>query len=166
MGTHIPIKAPYVDEHIYVNRKRFLSLNIQVVCNADGLIISYNTRYPGSNPDAFIYDNCALRTRFEAGEFGENYLLAGDSRYTLDIYLLLPLLNTKINPLQQKSHPNTRNHRADIWHTKVKIQASASFWRNSLELVENDGEKNIAEEAAECGTGHAVRGCSIANWFS
>lgn len=45
------------------------------MCNADGLITSYNTGYPGSTHDAFIWSDCAFRTRFEAGEFGENYLL-------------------------------------------------------------------------------------------
>ena len=47
-GSHIPIKAPAVDEGLYVNRKGFHSLNIQVVCNADGLIISYCVKFPGN----------------------------------------------------------------------------------------------------------------------
>lgn len=37
-GTHIPIKVSFVDEHIYVNKKMFHLLYLQVVCNAYGLI--------------------------------------------------------------------------------------------------------------------------------
>ena len=33
-GTLIPIKAPSVDEHLYVCRKGYYALNIQSVCNA------------------------------------------------------------------------------------------------------------------------------------
>ncbi|KAG0717178.1 putative nuclease HARBI1 [Chionoecetes opilio] len=45
--THIAIKAPSIDEHLYVNRKRYHSLNVQVVCNARGLITSFCARFPG-----------------------------------------------------------------------------------------------------------------------
>lgn len=30
-GTHVAITTPYVDEHLYVNRKRYHSLNVMVV---------------------------------------------------------------------------------------------------------------------------------------
>ena len=33
-GTHIPIKAPSVNEHIYMNRKHFHSRNVQVICDS------------------------------------------------------------------------------------------------------------------------------------
>ena len=47
-GTHVAIKGPSVDEGLYVNRKRFYSLNVQVICNADRVITSYCARYPGN----------------------------------------------------------------------------------------------------------------------
>ena len=46
-GTHVAIKGPTQDEELYYNRKRFHSLNVQAVCNAAGLIISYSARFPG-----------------------------------------------------------------------------------------------------------------------
>ncbi|XP_047468574.1 putative nuclease HARBI1 [Penaeus chinensis] len=196
-GTHIPIKAPYVDEHIYVNRKRFHSLNLQVVCNADGLITSYNTRYPGSTHDAFIWSNCALRTRFETGEFGENYLL-GDSGYPLEPYLLTPLLNPRTpgETRYNRSHTRTRviieqtfgilksrfrclhHSGGTLQYDPVKcskIAIACLLLHNYCvkrripvpqEIVENDGEMNIAAEAAERGTGQAVRARLIENWYS
>ena len=74
-GSHIPIKAPSRDEEIYINRKRFHSLNIQVVSDANRKILSYNVNYPGSTHDAFIWRNCILRTRFQNGSFREGLLL-------------------------------------------------------------------------------------------
>lgn len=73
--THIAIKAPAVDENVYVNRKRYHSLNIQVVAIADNKIINYSAKFPGSTHDSFIWTNCALRRRFTRGEFGHSYLL-------------------------------------------------------------------------------------------
>ena len=51
-GTHIPIKAPSVNEHIYVNRKHFYSLNVQVICDSKQLILNYCCKYPGSTHGA------------------------------------------------------------------------------------------------------------------
>ncbi|XP_045133082.1 putative nuclease HARBI1 [Portunus trituberculatus] len=53
-GTHIPIAAPPVDEELYINRKNFHSLNIQVVCNADYIFQDYCCRFPGSTYDSFV----------------------------------------------------------------------------------------------------------------
>ena len=34
-GTHIAIRSPSKDEHLFVNRKSFHSINVQGVCDAD-----------------------------------------------------------------------------------------------------------------------------------
>ncbi|KAG0712129.1 putative nuclease HARBI1 [Chionoecetes opilio] len=49
-GTHVAIKGPSVDENIYVNRKRYHSMNVQVMCDAAKLIISFCARFPVTHP--------------------------------------------------------------------------------------------------------------------
>ncbi|XP_069165794.1 putative nuclease HARBI1 [Procambarus clarkii] len=107
--THVPIKAPKVEENIYVNRKQYHSLNIQVVSNPDNVIMDFCARYPGSTHDAFIWANSRLHDRFEAGEFGISYLL-GDSGYPLQHNLLTPFTNHENPPeeLYNRSHARTR----------------------------------------------------------
>lgn len=47
-GTHVAIKAPgAAEEAAYLNRKRYHSLNVQVVCDSSGMIISFSARFPG-----------------------------------------------------------------------------------------------------------------------
>ncbi|XP_042889388.1 putative nuclease HARBI1 [Penaeus japonicus] len=107
--THVSIKAPVIDEHLYVNRKRYHSLNVQVVCNADGLITNYNPKYPGSTHDAFIWANSFLRQRFEAGAFGD-YFLLGDNGYPCEPYIMTPVINpsTPAEGRYNRTHTRTR----------------------------------------------------------
>ncbi|XP_063839756.1 putative nuclease HARBI1, partial [Scylla paramamosain] len=64
-GTHIRIVSPHVDEHVYVNRKRYHSINVQVVFDAHYKILDIVARWPGSVNDARILDKSALKLMFE-----------------------------------------------------------------------------------------------------
>ena len=89
-GTLIPIKAPSVDEHLYVCRKGYHALNIQCVCNAKKQFLDVVARWPGSTHDAHIWNHCNLSLAFESGEIHNDWLL-GDSAYGLKPLLLTPL---------------------------------------------------------------------------
>ena len=48
-GTHIPIIAPPIDECAYVNRKKFHSINVQAVCDANMIFLDVVAKWPGSH---------------------------------------------------------------------------------------------------------------------
>lgn len=107
--THIAIKAPQINEDVYVNRKQYHSLNIQVIANSDQVITSYSAKYPGSSHDSYIWRNSCVRRSFNRGEFGHSYLL-DDSGYPLEPFLMTPIENPA-NPAEQRynrSHMRTR----------------------------------------------------------
>ncbi len=51
-GTHIPIKAPYDNPEQYVSRKKFHSVQLQGVCDADRFFTDVYSAYPGSVHDS------------------------------------------------------------------------------------------------------------------
>jgi hypothetical protein len=89
-GTLIPIKAPSVDEHLYVCRKGYHALNIECVCSANNQFLDVVAHWPGSTHDAHIWNNCNLSLAFESGEIHNDWL-HGDSAYGLKPWLLTPL---------------------------------------------------------------------------
>ena len=103
-------QSPSIDEHLYVNRKNFHSINIQGVCDAELKFLNIIAKWPGSTHDSFIWNNCALKEMFEDGTISDGWLL-GDSAYPLRPWLLTPVLNpdTPSEARYNDSHIRTRN---------------------------------------------------------
>ena len=114
-GSQFAIKCPSQNEAVYVNRKGFHSLNVQLVCDSDLIITDIVVKYPGSTHDAFIFQFSALHRRLQSQEFPHSWLL-GDSGYPNLPYLLTPVGN----PISTKERHYNRAHRK----TRVKIECA------------------------------------------
>ena len=82
-GTHVRIQAPSLYENVYVNRKGYHSINVQLVCDADLKIMNAVVKKPGSAHDARILRESALFAAFEADTPPLHGHLLGDSGYML-----------------------------------------------------------------------------------
>ncbi|XP_039538963.1 putative nuclease HARBI1 [Pimephales promelas] len=107
-GTHIPIKAPSINEGDYVNRKSVHSINVQVICDATHLITNVEAKWPGSVHDARIFRESSLCNKFEQGHF-YGYLL-GDRGYPCLPYMMTPYPDPEPGPQTRfnRSHSRTR----------------------------------------------------------
>lgn len=108
--THIKIKNPG-GEHpaLYINRKGFFSINVQIVCDADCRIMDIVARWRGSAHDSRIWDACSLKRKFQDGTI--DGILVGDGGYAASSFLLTPLLNPN-GPREERynaAHIRTRN---------------------------------------------------------
>lgn len=113
-GTHIAILKPMEEEHNFINRKGYHSLNVQIICDADMKILSVNANYPGSTHDAFIWRNSLARNhllnQYNLGL--RRTWLIGDSGYPLQPILMTPFLNPQPNTPESRynqSHMASRN---------------------------------------------------------
>lgn len=88
--THVRIKKPKVNGEIYINRKGYPSLNIQMVSSCEYEILNIVARYAGSAHDSRIYNNSHLKRRFEGGDL-RNFKLIGDQGYACSSVLLTPI---------------------------------------------------------------------------
>lgn len=66
-GTHIKIKAQTTDEHLYVNRKHFHSINVQCLCDSKLKFLNIVAKWPGSTHDSYICNNSSLKLIFYNG---------------------------------------------------------------------------------------------------
>lgn len=97
-GTHVRIIALSEDESVFVNRKRFHSINVQLVFNADYKILGIVAKWPGSTHDARIFSESGLRQLFEGNYVPANCHLLGDSGYPCKPWLLTPYLHPDQGP--------------------------------------------------------------------
>ena len=89
--THIRIVAPQDQEHAYVNRKNFHSINTQLVFDASYRIMDVVANWPGSTHDARIWRESGLRTLFENNHVPPHSChLLGDSGYPSRRHLFTP----------------------------------------------------------------------------
>ncbi|XP_046874255.1 putative nuclease HARBI1 [Hypomesus transpacificus] len=108
--THVAIRAPSMNENAFVNRKHFHSINVQVICDADMLLVNVVARWPGSTHDSFILRQSSVGRRLEAGAVRDGWIL-GDSGYPLKQWLLTPFANPQSAEERQYniSHTQTRS---------------------------------------------------------
>lgn len=118
--THIAILKPKVDEHNFLNRKGYHSLNVQCICDPNMMILNLNTNYGGATHDSFIWRQSGiqqiLRHIHNMGE--TNSWLIGDSGYPLQPYLMKPFLNPA---------PNTPESRFNTAHSTARNVVERTF---------------------------------------
>jgi hypothetical protein len=82
-GTHIRIKPPSSNEEVYVCRKGYHSINVQVICDHNMIFTDAVVKWPGSTHDTAIWNTCAvkdlLKDTLRQGSW--NGWLIGDSGY-------------------------------------------------------------------------------------
>ena len=93
-GTQIAIVSPSTNEHLYVCRKGFHAINVQVVCDTDMKFVNVVSKWPGSTHDSFVWSNSQIATGMEhRSRIGSGRWLLGDSGYPLRPFLMTPVLN-------------------------------------------------------------------------
>ena len=88
-GTHVAIKSPTINEHLYVNRHQRHSINVQAVCDANMLFTDVVAKFPGSTHDSYMFASSAIGRKMEQSGGAEGYLL-GDSGYPLRPWMITP----------------------------------------------------------------------------
>ena len=79
-GTHVEIMRPPNDPNsdCFFNRKRRLTINVQVVAGPDLKLYDVIARWPGSTHDSRVFKNSALKARLENGDLHNSGQLLGD----------------------------------------------------------------------------------------
>ncbi|XP_062375194.1 putative nuclease HARBI1 [Sardina pilchardus] len=101
--THISIRTPSVNENVYRDRKRWHSINVQVLCDHDTRILSICAKFPGSAHDAFILRNSSLCQIMTELADGDTWLI-GDRGYPLLPWLMTPFHNPTTDSQERYNH--------------------------------------------------------------
>ncbi|XP_064463532.1 putative nuclease HARBI1 [Ornithodoros turicata] len=107
--THIRIKSPGGQAaQMYINRKGYYSLNVQLVCDAKEAITNVVARWRGSAHDSRIWQESELHRTFSSGAI--HGVLLGDNGYATTEHLLTPLLRPRTEREERFSaaHRKTR----------------------------------------------------------
>lgn len=108
-GTHIRISNPGGENgEIYRNRKRYFSINTQIICDSNNKITDIVARWPGSTHDARILSNSRICALLENRDYGSHLL--GDQGYPCRRFLLTPCLpRSAAESRYNAAHKKTRS---------------------------------------------------------
>ncbi|XP_052818499.1 putative nuclease HARBI1 [Mya arenaria] len=192
-GTHIRIQAPSVDEPAYVNRKGYHSINMQAVCDHEGLFTSVNASWPSSCHDAHVFRTSGLCNRLQRdNQCMEDGVLLGDSGYPLRPFLMTPFMNadTPAKERYQLAHTRTRvciertfgrlKRRSHVLHSEIRLSPdkacrivtacailhNVAVMFNMPEVDDVDVIQNIDNNVQDdVGTGTATRDFIVNSYF-
>nr|XP_022910475.1 putative nuclease HARBI1 [Onthophagus taurus] len=127
-GTHIKNKSPGgQNAEVFRNRKGWMSLNVQVVSDADLRIQDIVVRWPGSTHDSRMFANSAIKMKLERGEVSG--IILGHSAYQQTDYLFTPVLNpqTRSERRYNRAHVTTRN----------SIERTFGLWKSTFRCLQS-----------------------------
>ncbi|XP_022167246.1 putative nuclease HARBI1 [Myzus persicae] len=98
-STNLNLNENQYPEYIYVNRKGYHSINVQLICDSKLKILNVNALFPGSTHDIHVWNNSSiLQTLQELHRRNhKDFFLLGDSGYPLRQWLLTPIANPTTN---------------------------------------------------------------------
>lgn len=105
-GTHIKIKAPKYNTETFFNRKKYYSLAMQVVVDANKKFIDIYCGEPGSLHDSRIFRRSNLYSKATERQreiFPDDTFLIGDSAYPLMNWIVPPFRDTGNLSARQKA---------------------------------------------------------------
>ena len=104
-GTHIQIWAPSEDPHSYINRKGYHSINVQVVCDAEGLFTYCYAGQVGSVHDSRVFRNSPVACFLEMPEryFPNDSHIIGDAAYGIHPHVMVPFRNNGHLTVRQRN---------------------------------------------------------------
>jgi hypothetical protein len=129
-GTQIHLRRPNINEHLYVNKHYKHSINVQIIVDAFGYILSIDGTHGGSSHDASIYSLSAERQnllqQYEQGEI--NTWLIADAGYPLEPFCITPFRNPR---------PGSDEARFNELHSKARIivEATIGIWKNRYRVL-------------------------------
>ena len=125
-GTQIAIISPRQHENIYVCRKGYHSINVQVICDADLKWLNVVAKWPGSSHDSYIFRTSSVLDHLERRQQQQQTgWLLGDSGYPLLTYLMTPVLrpagtaDERYNKAQRATR-NTVERAIGVWKMRFR----------------------------------------------
>ncbi|KAG0714443.1 putative nuclease HARBI1 [Chionoecetes opilio] len=94
-GTYVRIVAPKENEEVFVNRKGYHSINVQVVFDAKCKLLDILAKWPVSVHDSRILNDSGVTSLFERGYTPAGCHLLGDRGYGGKTWLLTPYLQPR-----------------------------------------------------------------------
>lgn len=106
MTEHIKIRAPSKDANSYINRKGFHSINVQVVCDANGHFTHVYAGQVGSVHDSRVFRNSPVARFLELPEqyFPHNSHIIGDAAYGIHPHVMVPFRDNGNLTERQKNY--------------------------------------------------------------
>uniref|UniRef100_UPI00398E8AD5 putative nuclease HARBI1 n=1 Tax=Pristiophorus japonicus TaxID=55135 RepID=UPI00398E8AD5 len=95
--THVGLRVPQHHPEVFINRKKFYSLSVWLVCDHQHRILAVDARYPGSTHDSFILRQTSVPAVFIVPNQDYGWLF-GDKGYPLSTWLVIPLRNPRTAP--------------------------------------------------------------------
>ncbi|XP_064635765.1 putative nuclease HARBI1 [Lineus longissimus] len=124
-GTHVWMCSPHENDIDYINRKRYHSINVQVICDHKGKFINIVARWPGGAHDSRILRTSQVCDLMESGAI-DGFIL-GDSGYPCRSWLMTPLLN-----------PHTaseRRYNSAHKRTRVLVEQTIGRWKRRFHTL-------------------------------